>query len=609
VQTDAPCEVAVLGRTASTFTVAGHHYALVVLDGLAAGSTLPYEVHLDGVACWPPPDDRYTPCVIRTHSHDASLRLAFGSCRVSVPHAKPYVLSKDEDPRGREVDALLALVERMRHEPCSEWPDAFVLLGDQVYADEVSPQTGKLIASRRGAGGPPPDEVADFEEYTSLYCESWSDPALRWLLSTVSSAMIFDDHDVHDDWNISEAWVAKMRAEPWWEERILGAYMSYWIYQHLGNLSPARLYDDPIFCAVQAAEGDCADLVRDFARTAAREIAGARWSFHRDFGRTRLVVVDSRAGRVLSAGRRQMLSDHEWEWVEDRCSGDFDHLIVGTSLPVMARRRDAPPRGLERGRLRRRLGAACGAPRREGPPGPRPRALGGVRALLQPPVGAARERRGRSSRARSGDDHAVVGRRAPRLRRRGLVSRPRRQQPGAAGDVLADPQPARQARAPGAAGGVHPAGGRVRPRAGACRRCVAAADALGVREEAHLRQPDRAAGPARARGAAVDREDRARGLAGAPPAPDRVAARDAEGAPARGRRPRRRSRPRDSLDRVVGVRPVNQEENGAVIILVLLVVLVVVVLDGGLVAEAAMALAGALMVVVAIRRRRRVSRS
>ena len=335
VQTDAPCEVAVLGRTASTFTVAGHHYALVVLDGLAAGSTLPYEVHLDGVARWPPPDDRYPPCVIRTHSRDASLRLAFGSCRVSVPHAKPYVLSKDKDPRGREVDALLALVERMRHEPCSEWPDAFVLLGDQVYADEVSPETGKLIASRRGAGGPPPDEVADFEEYTSLYCESWSDPALRWLLSTVSSAMIFDDHDVHDDWNISEAWVAKMRAEPWWEERILGAYMSYWIYQHLGNLSPARLYDDPIFCAVQAAEGDCADLVRDFARTAAREIAGARWSFHRDFGRARLVVVDSRAGRVLSAGRRQMLSDHEWEWVEDRCSGDFDHLIVGTSLPVM----------------------------------------------------------------------------------------------------------------------------------------------------------------------------------------------------------------------------------------------------------------------------------
>ena len=335
VETDAPCEVAVLGRSASTFTVAGHHYALVVLDGLAPGSTLPYEVHLDGVPCWPPADDPYPPCVIRTHPHDESLRLAFGSCRVSVPHAEPYVLSKDDDPRGRELDALLALVERMRHEPPSEWPDALLLLGDQVYADEVSPATEELIAERRGPDGPPPDEVGDFEEYTSLYRESWSDPALRWLLSTVSSAMIFDDHDVHDDWNTSEAWVAQMRALPWWEDRILGGYMSYWIYQHLGNLSPSALYDDPIFCAVQEAEGDCEELVRGFARTAAREIAGTRWSFHRDFGRTRLVVVDSRAGRVLSEGRRQMLSDAEWEWVEDRCAGDFDHLIIGTSLPVM----------------------------------------------------------------------------------------------------------------------------------------------------------------------------------------------------------------------------------------------------------------------------------
>lgn len=335
VETDEPCTVDVLDRSATTFTVSAHHYALVVLDGLPPGSTLPYEVALDGVARWPRPDDPYPPCVIRTHTHDEQLRLAFGSCRVSVPHSEPYVLRKDDDPAGREVDALLALVERMRHQPPQKWPDALLLLGDQVYADEVSPQTRELIASRRGPDGPPPDEVGDFEEYTSLYRESWSDPALRWLLSTVSSAMIFDDHDVHDDWNISEAWVEQMRAKPWWEERVVGAYVSYWIYQHLGNLSPAALFDDPIFCAVLEADGDSEELVREFARTAVREIAGARWSFCRDFGRTRLIVVDSRAGRVLTQGRRQMLSDAEWNWVEDRCSGDFDHLVIGTSLPVM----------------------------------------------------------------------------------------------------------------------------------------------------------------------------------------------------------------------------------------------------------------------------------
>jgi hypothetical protein len=234
------------------------------------------------------------------------------------------------------IDALWTYSRQLQRGEL-DWPDALLLLGDQVYADEVSPNTKEFIAARRrnGSDNPPPDEVGDFEEYTSLYRESWSDPALRWLLSTVSSAMIFDDHDVHDDWNISEAWVAQIRAKPWWEERVLGAYMSYWIYQHLGNLSPARLYDDPIFCAVQDADGDAEQLVRDFARHAVTEIAGARWSYCRDFGRTRLVVVDSRAGRVLREGERHMLSHAEWDWVEDCCEGDFDHLVIGTSLPVM----------------------------------------------------------------------------------------------------------------------------------------------------------------------------------------------------------------------------------------------------------------------------------
>ena len=38
VEADQECEVEVLGRRARTFAVAGHHYGLVVLDGLAPGS-------------------------------------------------------------------------------------------------------------------------------------------------------------------------------------------------------------------------------------------------------------------------------------------------------------------------------------------------------------------------------------------------------------------------------------------------------------------------------------------------------------------------------------------------------------------------------------------
>ena len=48
--------------------------------------------------------------------------------------------------------------------------------------------------------------------------------------------MIFDDHDIRDDWNTSEAWRDQMNAIPWWHRRIVGGLASYWVYQHLGNL-------------------------------------------------------------------------------------------------------------------------------------------------------------------------------------------------------------------------------------------------------------------------------------------------------------------------------------------------------------------------------------
>ncbi len=348
VETDAAREVEVradgFAQRSRTFEIGGHHYALVRLSGLQPGQSYEYEVALDGEKVWPVPDDPFPAPVIRTADPDGEFRLAYGSCRVSAPHEPPYTLSRSASWRigvsgGRfEQDALYALAVRMRDEPNERWPHALFLLGDQIYADEVSPGTQEFIRSRRGGeqadGGPPPDQVADFEEYTHLYRDAWQDPATRWLLSTVPSVMIFDDHDVHDDWNISEAWVEEMHRKPWWAERIIGAFMSYWVYQHLGNLSPAELEEDEMFQRVRGS-GEPTQHLREFAREADREVGRSRWSFHRDFGNVRLIVADSRAGRVVSGGRRSMLDDEEWAWVEEQTTGDFDHVLIGTSVPFL----------------------------------------------------------------------------------------------------------------------------------------------------------------------------------------------------------------------------------------------------------------------------------
>jgi hypothetical protein len=153
--------------------------------------------------------------------------------------------------------------------------------------------------------------------------------------------MVWDDHDMHDDWNISEQWVREMRRQSWWHRRVEAGIISYWIYQHLGNLTPAELRENELFARIRGAS-DAGPTLRELARRAEHEVEGVRWSYRRDWGRVRLVVVDSRAGRVLGDTRhvkhehkRAMIDDHEWEWLVQQCTGDVDHLLICSSLPIL----------------------------------------------------------------------------------------------------------------------------------------------------------------------------------------------------------------------------------------------------------------------------------
>ncbi len=334
VETDAPCAVEIHGHTERTFHVEGHHYALVIIRGLEPGRRYEYGVRLDGQLRWPEPGSGFPPSIIRTLDAGRTARIVFGSCRVSVPHVSPFSLDRLIDSHGRGLDALAAFARRLIDEPGGAWPHVLLLLGDQVYADDVPQATLDFICSRRDAGQPPGESVADFQEYAHLYCASWTEPLMRWLLSSVSTSMIFDDHDVVDDWNISEAWLRDMRATDWWEDRIVAAFMSYWIYQHLGNLSPAELDHDPLLAAVRSAD-DAGPLLRRFSFYADRESAGHRWAYRRDVGGTRLIVLDSRAARVLRDGQREMLDETEWQWLEANVEGEMDHLVIASSLPML----------------------------------------------------------------------------------------------------------------------------------------------------------------------------------------------------------------------------------------------------------------------------------
>ena len=345
VETDRPGEVEVLGAVSPTFAVADHHYAIVELPAQEPGSVA-YTVQLDGRTVWPPPGDAAAAPRLRVGSAD-SLEIMAGSCRQQAP--EPLWLGRSRTRFGQlGPDALATLAHEIREHGRTA-PDLLLLTGDQVYADEQHPSVRAGLRRRRG--GPPVDghpEVTSFDDYAWLYHQTWSHPLIRWLLSSVPSLMIFDDHDVIDDWNTSAQWVEEIAAEPWWADRIRAALMSYWVYQHLGNLSSADRRADPLLQAVRAADDGevvLAAMAEHLTGTEAR--LSRTWSFHHRTDLVDLVVLDSRNGRVLGPERRSMLAPPDWELV-DRVVGDAGcgpgdeagrpdfappHLLVVSSVP------------------------------------------------------------------------------------------------------------------------------------------------------------------------------------------------------------------------------------------------------------------------------------
>ena len=147
VQTENAGTIEILGCSAPTFEVQGYHFALVMVTGLAPDSVTEYQVSVDGEPVWPPDDatfSKFPPSVIRTRGPACAhrVRAIFGSCRYPKTEVK-----KIEAKLKR--DALDCYATRMTGLPIDRWPDALILLGDQLYADELPPDEQRRVARRR----------------------------------------------------------------------------------------------------------------------------------------------------------------------------------------------------------------------------------------------------------------------------------------------------------------------------------------------------------------------------------------------------------------------------------------------------------------------------
>jgi len=338
-QTDHACEVEILGAREQTWCVDGLHFALVAIDGLTPGADHPYEVRLDGELVWPEQGSSFPPSTIRLLDPQARREIAFGSCRTALPHEPPYALRASEHPKGQGVDALRAYALRAAGAGGGDTgalPDMLLMLGDQIYADQPSPALVQALADRahERPADAPEDELADFCDYALSYREAWGEPAIRWLLSTVPTAMVFDDHEIHAEWRISQGWLDEMNAEPWFDRHIRAGLAAYWVFQHIGNLSPDELAAGELYDEVRTTS-DAAELLAAQMDTEGHQTGHSRWSFVRQLGDALLVVIDSRAGRQVTPGRREMIPGEEWQWVAEQARRPARHLLLASSVPLL----------------------------------------------------------------------------------------------------------------------------------------------------------------------------------------------------------------------------------------------------------------------------------
>ena len=149
-------------------------------------------------------------------------------------------------------------------------------------------------------------------------------PAVRRLLAHLPVAMIFDDHDITDDWNLSREWEETAYGHPF-SRRILGnALIGYLINQGWGNRPEA--FDGRILEQVQRsltapgseAHDSCIELLLRFGQ------------WHYDWPtRPPLMVADTRTHRwrsEIAARRPSGLMD--WEALTDLQHGLRDQTAV-----------------------------------------------------------------------------------------------------------------------------------------------------------------------------------------------------------------------------------------------------------------------------------------
>lgn len=204
-----------------------------------------------------------------------------------------------------------------------------------MYLLSWSPQPWRLIDCKM----PPLDEActARFIEERKIIEDFIAQlPAAARTLAQVPTLMIFDDHDVTDDWNLTAAWEETAYGHSF-SRRIVGnALLAYLLFQGWGNDPEALAVPlDRLRCLLTSTEADCLPArMQDSLITKLLRFEG--WGYVLP-STPKLIVLDTRTRRWRSERNRHRPSGlMDWEALSELQQDLLDEpaVIIVSPAPM-----------------------------------------------------------------------------------------------------------------------------------------------------------------------------------------------------------------------------------------------------------------------------------
>lgn len=239
-------------------------------------------------------------------------RVAYASCN---GFSSVKLLRDEEHPH--------AMWERMRAEHEKSPYSLLLMGGDQVYADQLWESSCRPAinawcslswdAQNRAAVTPEiRQEIHDF--YNSLYLQQWSQVDVSWMLASVPSIMMWDDHDIFDGW---------------------GSYP--WERQNCAVFKEVFLHASRVFELFQL-RGSSNNRLNSQANHRTLSVS---------FSHYQILALDNRSERTTDPQRgpnERIMSNAHWQdlkrWFERFKNAEFpnaNELLVMTGVPVVYR--------------------------------------------------------------------------------------------------------------------------------------------------------------------------------------------------------------------------------------------------------------------------------